>query len=222
MKPEIEELRLKMVHKDVAKNAVKKTMMELDEQVECVETEKLMLLKTNKKVLQRSSSTKNRRSVESKTLVDSLPDQFTGVAVKVENWIRRCCNEEVSELSQFGAENELNWTNRRESAGVSEVDRQDGLKFVSYFPILLSTHGTHFATFETEAEVVLKEPAAKKSGVEQWLRTASTGEVQLNALKAVSFTEVLRNNMKQALSDTCIMCKRAGLKRYCRLLGTTV
>lgn len=58
-------------------------VLELKKRVECVKTEKLMLLHTNKELLQRLRLTRNCSSGEKETLVHSVPNKFIGISVKV-------------------------------------------------------------------------------------------------------------------------------------------
>lgn len=92
-----------------------KTILKTEKWVECVETEKHMLSKTNEEVLQPLVLTRNHPSGGNKTLLEIVPNDFIDFVIKVEDGIHRWRSKEVSELGQYVEGKEQNWTDSGET-----------------------------------------------------------------------------------------------------------
>lgn len=89
------------------------------------------------------------------------------------------------------------------------------------FLLLSLCHGTHFALSEMESEVRLKDLAASQLEVEPWLSACSSEHVR-KAVEAFEFASVLRKKVKQMLSETCSMRKRAECDTFLQRFGVSL
>lgn len=155
--------------------AMTKAIVELKEPVKSLETEKNLLWQTNKGMLQQSSSTRVHRRREKKTMINSLPNAFIGIAVQEEDAIHRWYSKEVSDLMLYKEGKE--WSSKTPGRELLELwlERQDVYKIVLYSRFSLWTNKSCFTASETEPEVILKGLAVKQESVQPWM-TASSNE----------------------------------------------
>lgn len=87
-----------VMQKGVELKAMTMTILELQECIESLETEKTFLWQMNGGMLQKSCTTKSHPSEEKKTFIISVPYKFIFIAVLLEDMIHGWCSEEVYEL----------------------------------------------------------------------------------------------------------------------------
>lgn len=175
-KLEVAELRLEVMQKDVAMKPMTKDIVESEKQVECWGSKKELLLQTNEKVLQCLRLTRMLVSKAKKSLVDSVPHEVIGIAVKVEDAFHKWCETELFELTHQGKQTVRDWTNRGETGVEGDLERQNGSKILPYSPLKLSGYVTFCILSKTEAEQILIELIANDLKGEPWLRICSNKE----------------------------------------------
>lgn len=84
----------------------------------------------------------------------------------------------------------------------------DGSKFVSYSLFLLASQGAYSTPSKTEAELILRELAQTEFRAEPWLSALHNVDTQYKAAEDVSNSAILKQKLKQNLSNTCSMRKR--------------
>lgn len=96
----IEELWLTFTQKEVTVKAATSTIVALEKLVECCGTENAFafLMQRNEELHQLSWLLQKIASGAQKSLIDSVPNKFNGIDVKVEDAFYRWCEKDVSEL----------------------------------------------------------------------------------------------------------------------------
>lgn len=92
-KLEIEKLQLTITQEKVRIKAMTSTMVELKKRVEFLKSKNRLVLRRNGEMLQRSRVSQNLSSDAKKSLVESAPNKFIGIAVKVENTVHEPCEK---------------------------------------------------------------------------------------------------------------------------------
>lgn len=88
----IKEFGVEMIQKNVAINAMTKTVMDLEKWKDALETERMLLLQTNQEVLLPSCLKRNYPG-EKPTLKENVPHDFIGTSVRLNDAVHNWCNK---------------------------------------------------------------------------------------------------------------------------------
>lgn len=119
-------------------------------------------------MLKRSGPTRSHWSGKKKKWINSVPNEFIGTAVQVQDAIHRRYSKEMSELRQYSEEIERNWKILRDPVLELGVEQQVASKIPPYSLCSVFTRRTYFSPSERDPVVIIKEPAVKRFGVKTW------------------------------------------------------
>lgn len=146
-----------------------------------------LLLQPNEEVLDQSSFTKTRWRGDKNMLVETVPNEVIGIAVKVECDNEERCGKEVSELRHDAEENERNLRNCGATFVELAVVRERGSRIVMCPLFVHDFHGIHFTTSQTRPDLILKDLTGTWLGVELQSSTFSNEELREKSTEAVLF-----------------------------------
>lgn len=72
--------------------------------------------------------------------IDSMPNEYIGIAMEVEDVSLERYGKKLSEPTHYGEQNEWDWTNHGETVLEGVVERKNGSKIVPYSPFVQSSH----------------------------------------------------------------------------------
>lgn len=133
------------------------TIVALEERVGSLKSQNKVLLQTNEETLQRSRLSKKYFGCWKKSFVDSVPNEYIEIAVKVDDTIQNWCMNEGSELAYYKKYIQHDWRGRGEFVDEVCVMCQHDSKIAPYSSIILVAQWAYFTPPKTEAGLILKE-----------------------------------------------------------------